>query len=94
MSTPVRIGIVADYTPTSPYHKATTQSVLHAAEALSTRVEPAWIETVSLDSPEGLDQLRDCAGIWCGPGSPYESMDGALSAIRFARENNRPFFGT
>src|SRR5205809_607084 len=33
-------------------------------------------------------------GIWCVPGSPYRSMDGALRANRFARENGRPFLGT
>jgi len=28
------------------------------------------------------------------PGSPYASIDGALRAIRFAREHGRPFLGT
>jgi len=28
------------------------------------------------------------------PASPYRSMDGALRAIRFARETGRPFLGT
>jgi CTP synthase (UTP-ammonia lyase) len=28
------------------------------------------------------------------PGSPYHSLDGALRAIRFARESHRPFIGT
>ncbi len=33
-------------------------------------------------------------GLWCAPGSPYNSMDGALNAIKFARENDYPFIGT
>ena len=43
----------------------------------------------------GVDGLlRGFHGIWCVPGSPYASMDGALNAIRFARENKVPFLGT
>ena len=94
MSKKIRMGIVADHDPNSPYHTATTHSILHAAEALAISAEPVWIETDSLDSEEGAAQLRDCNGIWCGPGSPYRSMEGALRAIRFARENDTPFIGT
>ncbi len=31
---------------------------------------------------------------FCSPGSPYRSLDGALEAIRFAREGGVPFIGT
>jgi len=33
-------------------------------------------------------------GFWCVPASPYRDIDGALRAIRFAREQRRPFLGT
>src|SRR5690606_34825706 len=33
-------------------------------------------------------------GVWCVPGSPYRSMDGALGAIRWTREHGVPFLGT
>jgi CTP synthase (UTP-ammonia lyase) len=39
-------------------------------------------------------QLAGFAGVWCVPASPYASADGALAAIRFARESGRPFLGT
>ena len=31
---------------------------------------------------------------WCVPASPYRDREGALRAIRFAREQRRPFLGT
>jgi CTP synthase (UTP-ammonia lyase) len=34
------------------------------------------------------------SGLWCVPGSPYRSMEGALLAIRHARESGVPFLGT
>jgi CTP synthase (UTP-ammonia lyase) len=33
-------------------------------------------------------------GLWCVPASPYRSMEGALIAIRCAREGRIPFLGT
>jgi CTP synthase (UTP-ammonia lyase) len=41
-----------------------------------------------------LKRLSEFTGLWIGPGSPYKSMDGALSAIHFARQNGIPLLGT
>ena len=38
--------------------------------------------------------LETFDGIWCVPGSPYANTDGALDAIRVARERHVPFLGT
>ena len=38
--------------------------------------------------------LKPFDALWCAPGSPYKSMDGALRAIQFAREQGWPFIGT
>src|SRR5204862_344720 len=40
------------------------------------------------------ERLSPFDAIWCVPNSPYASMEGALCAIRFARESGRPFLGT
>lgn len=90
----IRIGIVANYNPKSPYHPATTNSLLHSANLLGIELDPVWIESETLDTPEGRKQLTGFHGLYCGPGSPYKSMNGALESIRFARENDVPFFGT
>ena len=41
-----------------------------------------------------VSDLANFAALWCVPASPYRSMDGALFAIRYAREHNIPFLGT
>ncbi len=38
--------------------------------------------------------LAQADAVWCVPGSPYEDMDAALAAIRWAREQRKPFLGT
>jgi CTP synthase (UTP-ammonia lyase) len=94
MKRPVRIGIVADYDPKNKYHVATEQSVTHAAEALGIPAESIWLDTDKLDNSASAARLAECDAIWCGTSSPYRSMDGALRAIRFARERGVPFVGT
>ncbi len=39
-------------------------------------------------------QLTQVDALWCSPGSPYLSLDGALNGIRFARERGWPIIGT
>ncbi|MBI4585032.1 MAG: hypothetical protein HY717_13550 [Planctomycetes bacterium] len=38
--------------------------------------------------------LARCDALLTAPGSPYESLEGALRGIRFARERGVPFAGT
>jgi len=94
MERAIRIGIVADYDPRNKYHVATEQSVAHAAEALGIKAESLWLDTDSLDNASAEARLAECDAIWCGTSSPYRSMEGALRAIRFAREKGCPFVGT
>lgn len=94
MNRPVVIGVIGDFDAILRHHITTNESLIHAAEALSISVETSWLPTESLaDGP--LDKtLEQYDALWCSPGSPYQSMEGALRGIRFARERGRPFIGT
>lgn len=93
MTTALRIGIIGDYQPTFRPHPATDEALAHAAQGLSVPIEVTWLLTASLEGhPEQHLQAFDA--LWCAPGSPYQSLTGALNAIRFARECRRPFLGT
>jgi CTP synthase (UTP-ammonia lyase) len=52
-----------------------------------------WIPTELLDH-EGPEVLTGASSVWCAPGSPFRSLDGALVGIRWARESRVPFLGT
>lgn len=93
MSPSIKIGIIGDFAPVNPTHVATNAAIQHAADALAMQVQVVWVPTLPIAS-EGTAPLRSFDALWCSPGSPYASMDGALAAIRLARENNIPFFGT
>jgi len=88
MAVATRVGIIGDFTANNPTHTATNVGIQHAAEALGQTIEAVWLPT---------DERHDWGayqGLFCSPGSPYKSLDGALAGIQFARENSIPFIGT
>lgn len=89
---PVRIAVVGDYNPDIPAHRAIPEALKLSATTLGTEAVAEWVATDRVGNP--AETLRDFAGVWVAPGSPFASFDGALAAIRFARESGRPFFGT
>ena len=90
----IGIGIIGDFDQNRLSHRATNDALNHAANHLSIRVNIAWIPTQSLLTSEGQQRLEQFAGLWAAPGSPYQSLDGALMGIQIARELNWPFLGT
>ena len=93
MANKIHIGIIGDHQPTYDTHHATEAALHHAADRLAVAVEMTWLPTASLD-PLPAARLQPYDGLWCAPGSPYRSMQGALNAIRWAREHNQPLLGT
>lgn len=53
-------------------------------------LDPYWIATPAAEESD----LRGFDAIWVVPGSPYASADGAITAVRTAREEGIPFLGT
>jgi CTP synthase (UTP-ammonia lyase) len=73
-------------------HQAIPKALQLAAAGAGCEVEGAWIPTSSIENAR--EQLSGFDGIWCVPASPYANPEGALEAIRYARERERPFLGT
>jgi CTP synthase (UTP-ammonia lyase) len=93
MRAEVTIGIIGDYDGRIS-HVATNDAIAHAAAALAITADARWLPTAQLLSSERETVLTACDALWASPGSPYQSMDGALLGIRFARERDWPFLGT
>jgi CTP synthase (UTP-ammonia lyase) len=91
---PLRIGSIGDFDAANPTHAATNAGLQHAAQAMSTPIDIAWLSTPPYESGARVGALKGYDGLWGAPGSPYQSRDGAINAIRFAREHDAPFLGT
>ncbi|MBI2825881.1 MAG: CTP synthase [Planctomycetia bacterium] len=94
MAERLKIAIVADHDPGFRPHAATDEALAHSAAAIRLAVETLWIGTEELSRETVARRLADVHGVFIAPGSPYKSLDGALSAIRVAREQSRPLLGT
>ncbi|MEM7117657.1 MAG: hypothetical protein AAF614_34815 [Chloroflexota bacterium] len=88
----MKIGIIGDYDERKRSHVATNRALRHATAVLDIPAQIDWLPTPAL--AEDVFLLHNYDALWCSPGSPYDSMDGALNAIRYARENDKVFFGT
>jgi CTP synthase (UTP-ammonia lyase) len=81
------VGVVGDFNPRNPTHAFTNAALGHLGLGFE------WVptETIEDDPARRLSAYR---GLWIAPASPYRSMDGALGAIRYARERGVPLVGT
>lgn len=88
--------MIGDYNPTFVAHTTADASLSHIAAALQTGIESAWVPTDSIppDPVGAANHLERWDGLWISAGSPYASRDGALAAIRFARERGKPMVAT
>lgn len=84
------IALLGEYTPTFPPHVSTNAAIEHARNILGMDLSTEWISTADIKP----NLFEHYSGIWVAPGSPYKSMEKTLWAIRYARENNIPCFGT
>lgn len=91
MTMQINIGIIGDYDG-RPSHLATQEALKHCANQLGVEAVYTWLPTTELE--DSCMELKKYDGLWCAPGSPYKSMNGALNAIKFAREEDYPFIGT
>jgi CTP synthase (UTP-ammonia lyase) len=89
----IHVGLIGDFNPEVTAHRAIPRALALAAEAEECQVASTWLATDRIRVGD-REQFAPFDGLWCVPGSPYASMAGALWAIRFAREQGLPFFGT
>ncbi|MGH7308834.1 MAG: hypothetical protein ACREK6_09085 [Candidatus Rokuibacteriota bacterium] len=83
-----RIGVVGDFRPQDPTHQATNQALTHSGFSFE------WVPTIEVRPDAPAARIGGYTGLFIAPASPYRSMEGALAAIRFARERGVPLVAT
>jgi CTP synthase (UTP-ammonia lyase) len=89
----IKILLIGDRSESVLAHQAIPKALELAARPTRSTFDLEWVPTASIHSAADIANKNPRA-IWCVPGSPYAHMEGALTAIRFAREENIPFLGT
>ncbi len=83
---------MGDYSDRHAAHRAIPRALELARAQTEADVAWEWVATRQI-----VDATRDLArfgAVWLTPASPYENTQGALEAVRWAREGGRPFLGT
>jgi CTP synthase (UTP-ammonia lyase) len=82
------MGLIGEFNEQQKAHHAIGSALAAASDG---KVETSWVST---DSIGDGNSLLEFDGLWCVPGMPYRSADGALTAIHTARSHRIPFLGT
>ncbi len=89
----VTIGIVGKYVDLKESYKSLNEAIVHGGIANNTKVDLVWIDSGTLDRSNVEGVLADVDGILVPGGFGERGAEGKVAAIRFARENQKPFFG-
>ena len=89
----MKLAIIGDFNPAFRPHVATNEAISHVLNHFKWDLDVDWLPTASIE-PNFDSIIANYQGFWIAPGSPYNSMSGALKMIEFARKNNVPTLGT
>jgi CTP synthase len=90
----VTVALVGKYVELKDSYKSISEAFIHAGAATETKVKIEWIRAEELvDWPHVPQHLRKVQGILVAPGFGERGIEGKINAVRYARENNIPFFG-
>jgi len=88
-----RIAVVGKYTALVDSYKSIQESLIHGGIANDVKVQTEWLSSEDFDAGQSVQILRDYDGLLIPGGFGPRGVEGMLEAIRFARENEMPFFG-
>jgi CTP synthase len=89
----VNIGLIGKYVELQDSYKSILEAFIHAGAANETKVNVVSVHSEYIDANNVADKLNGLDGILVAPGFGERGIEGKIEAVRFARENNLPFFG-
>jgi CTP synthase len=89
----VNIGLIGKYVEMQDCYKSILEAFIHAGAANETKVNVISIHSEFIDSENITEKLGSLDAILVAPGFGERGIEGKIEAIRYARENNVPFFG-
>ncbi|MDA0779567.1 MAG: CTP synthase [Bacteroidetes bacterium] len=89
----IRIGLVGKYVELQDSYKSILEAFIHAGAANEVKVEVVSVHSEDLTPENCAENLKGLHGLLVAPGFGSRGIEGKISAIRYVRENNIPFFG-
>lgn len=89
----VNIGVVGKYTDLIESYKSLDEALRHAGIANQVKLNLTYIDAKDLEKGIKTDLLEKVDGILIPGGFGSTGTEGKITAIKFAREHGKPFFG-
>lgn len=89
----VKIALVGKYVELKDAYKSIQESLVHAGATNQCKVHVSSIHSENLNDANCSEKLKGFNGILVAPGFGHRGIEGKISAIRYARENDIPFLG-
>ncbi|GAB5407920.1 MAG: CTP synthase [Balneolaceae bacterium] len=89
----IEIALVGKYVEHHDSYKSIVEAFIHAGAVNDCKVKIKWVQSDNLTEKNVAKKLQGVSGILVAPGFGGRGIEGKLSAVKFARTNNIPFFG-
>jgi len=89
----VTVAVVGKYTGLKDAYKSLNEALVHGGIANRVRVNLQWIASETFEQEDAAAYLEDVNGILVPGGFGERGSEGKISAARFARFRNVPYFG-
>ena len=89
----VNISLVGKYVKLHDAYLSVAEALRHAGYDLGTKIKIDWVDSETVTDENAEEILGSADGIIVPGGFGGRGKEGMISAVKYARENNIPFFG-
>lgn len=89
----VTIGLIGKYIELQDAYKSILESFIHAGAVNDCKVQVLDIHSEFITDGNVAEKLKELDGLLVAPGFGFRGVEGKVIAVKYARENNLPFFG-
>ena len=89
----VTIGLVGKYVELKESYKSIAEAFIHAGAINDCKVKLEWIHSDGLTDDNIAETFKNLKGVLVAPGFGNRGIEGKITAIKYARVHNIPFFG-
>ena len=89
----IKIGLIGKYVELQDSYKSILESFVHAGAINEVKIDVIPIHSENITSKNAETELSVLDGILVAPGFGERGIEGKISSIKYARENNLPFLG-
>lgn len=89
----VKIAMVGKYVKLHDAYLSVAEALNHAGFELGANIDIKWVDSEIVTEYTVSELLSDCDGILVPGGFGNRGIEGKITAVKFARENNVPYLG-